>query len=93
MHDDALATYPPLNTPKRVAENIWIVDGSVIRLGAGERFIHSPTPFTPSLRDEIGRAGKVRFIVGPNCIHYWWIPEWKAAFPQADVYLALHIQE
>ncbi|MGJ4962821.1 hypothetical protein [Bradyrhizobium sp. HKCCYLRH3061] len=31
--DDCLATYPPLNTLKLVAENIWIVDGPVIRFG------------------------------------------------------------
>ena len=33
MHDDALATYPPLNTLKRVADNVWIADGPVIRFG------------------------------------------------------------
>jgi hypothetical protein len=33
MHDDALATYPPLNTIKRVADDIWIVDGPVIHFG------------------------------------------------------------
>ncbi len=35
----------------------------------------------------------MRFIVGPNRIHYSWISEWKAAFPQADVYLAPRIQK
>ena len=105
------AIYPPINTLKRVADNIWIVDGPVIRFGmpwlkfpfptrmtvvqlnSGELFLHSPTPATPSLRTEIAREGKVRFIVGPNRIHYWWIPEWKAAFPDADVYLAPRIKE
>ena len=33
MESDSLATYPPLNTLKRVAEDIWIVDGPVIRFG------------------------------------------------------------
>jgi hypothetical protein len=28
MHDDARATYPPLNTLKRVADAVWIVDGT-----------------------------------------------------------------
>jgi hypothetical protein len=45
------------------------------------------------LRAEIKRGGAVRFIVGPNRIHYWWIPEWKAAFPDADVYFAPRIKE
>jgi hypothetical protein len=111
MRDDALATYPPLNTLKRVADNLWIVDGPVIRFGLpwpkfpfptrmtlvrlspGALFVHSPTSLKPSLRAEIKREGAVRFIVGPNRIHYWWIPEWKAAFPDADVYLAPRIKE
>ncbi len=111
MRDDTLATYPPLDTLKRVAGNLWIVDGPVIRFGLpwpkfpfatrmtvvrlspGDLFVHSPTPLTPPLRAEIEREGRVRYIVGPNRIHYWWIPEWKAAFPDADVYLAPRIRE
>jgi hypothetical protein len=111
MHNDACATYPPINTLKYVAQSVWIVDGPVIRFGmpwpkfpfptrmtvvrltSGELFVHSPTPLTPSLKAEIAREGKVRFIVGPNRIHYWWIPEWKAAFPEADIYFALRLKE
>jgi hypothetical protein len=66
---------------------------TVIRLTSGELFIHSPTPLTAELKSQVEREGKVRFIVGPNRIHYWWIPDWKAAFPGADVYLAPRIEE
>ena len=111
MHDDARATSPPITTLKRVADNVWIVDGPVIRFGmpwpkfpfptrmtvvrltSGDIFVHSPTPLTPSLHAEIEREGRVRFIIGPNRIHYWWIPEWKVAFPDAKVYLAPRIKE
>lgn len=111
MHDDAIATYPPINTLKRVTDNVWIVDGPVIRFGmswpkfpfptrmtvvrltSGDLFVHSPTPLTSSLRAEIQREGRVGFIVGPNRIHYSWIPEWQAAFPDAGVYLAPRIEE
>lgn len=111
MLDKESATYPPINTLKRVADNIWVVDGPMIRFGmpwpkfpfptrmtvvrliSGELFIHSPTPLTSSLREEVKREGNVRFIVGPNRIHYWWIPEWKSAFPDAAVYLAPRVQE
>jgi Domain of unknown function (DUF4336) len=104
-------TYPPLNTLKPVADNIWIVDGPVIRFGApwpklpfptrmtvvrrgvSDLFIHSPTPLVPRLRAEIDAIGTPRWIVGPNRIHYWWIPEWHAAFEGAHVYLAPRIQE
>ncbi len=104
-------TYPPLNMLKPVADNVWIVDGPVIRFGlpwpqmtfptrmtvvglaGGALFIHSPTPVTPELRAEIERHGRPRWIVGPNRIHYWWIPDWRAAFPDADVWLAPGIKE
>jgi hypothetical protein len=110
MHDP-IATYSPINTLKRVADNIWIVDGPVIRFGmpwpkfpfstrmtvvrltCGDVFVHSSTPLTPSLQQEVERKGTVRFIIGPNRVHYWWIPEWKSAFPNAAVYLAPRIKE
>ncbi len=109
--NDALATYAPINTLKRVADDVWIVDGPVIRFGfpwpklpfptrmtvvrlnSGDLFVHSPTPLTPGLAAEIAKVGTPRFIVGPNRIHYWWIPDWKSAFPQAAIYLAPRIKE
>jgi Domain of unknown function (DUF4336) len=109
--DETLATYPPLNTLKPVAEGLWIVDGPIIRFGvpglkfpfptrmtvvrlaAGGLFVHSPTPLTPELGAELAQEGQVRFIIGPNRIHYWWIPDWKAAYPDALVYLAPGIRK
>ncbi len=105
------ATYPPINTLKPVAENLWIVDGptirfgmpwpkmpfptrmTVVRLAGGDLFIHSPTALAPELKSEIERLGTPRWIIGPNRIHYWWIPDWHAAFPEAAVYLAPRIRE
>jgi len=111
MSHNETATYPPINTLKRVVDDIWVVDGPVIRFGlpwpkfpfptrmtvvrlsSGELFVHSPTPLTPSLREAVEHEGNVRFIIGPNRIHYWWIPDWKSAFPDAAVYLAPRITE
>lgn len=67
---------------------------TVIRLGDDDLFIHSPTPLSPVLAEEMERwAGRPRWIVGPNRLHYWWIPDWHSAFPQAEVYLAPRIRE
>jgi hypothetical protein len=33
MLDDAQITYPPVNTLKPVARNVWIVDGPAMRFG------------------------------------------------------------
>jgi hypothetical protein len=110
MINRANFTYPPLNTLKPVAENIWVVDGPVIRFGprwlnmpfptrmtvmrlSAGLLIHSPTLLTSGLKSEIEGVGRVRWIAGPNRIHYWWIPEWRAAFPDADIYLAPRIKE
>lgn len=108
---DHRATYSPLNTLKPVAEDIWIVDGPVIRFGpallkmpfptrmtvirlaSGELFIHSPTALVPELKAEVQAIGKPRFVIGPNRIHYWWIPEWRKAWPEAQIYLAPRIKE
>lgn len=67
---------------------------TVIRLGEGDLFIHSPTPLSPQLAEELEReAGLPRWIIGPNRLHYWWIPDWHSAFPRAEVYLAPRIRE
>lgn len=105
------ATYPPLNTLKPVAPEVWLVDGPLIRFGmpwpkmpfptrmtivrlAGEAlFVHSPTPLQTSLKRELRELGTVRWIVSPNRIHYWWIPEWREAYPGAEVYLAPRVKE
>ena len=108
---DSHVVYPPTNTLKCVAEDVWIVDGPVIRFGmpwpkmpfptrmtilrtvGGDLFLHSPTPLTPQLKSQIDALGAARWIIGPNRIHYWWIPEWHAAYPDAQVYLAPRIRE
>ena len=58
---------------------------TVIRLTSGDLFIHSPTPLGPELKLEIEVVGRPRWIVGPNRIHYWWVPEWRAAFSDAEI--------
>ncbi|TWB07976.1 uncharacterized protein DUF4336 [Rhizobium sp. ERR 1071] len=65
---------------------------TVIRL-AGGLFVHSPTTFSPTLERQLQKLGSPRWIVGPNRIHYWWIPDWKDAYPGSDIYLAPHIRE
>lgn len=104
-------TYAPINTLKRVCDDVWIVDGPVIRFGMpwpkmpfptrmtiirtadDALLVHSPTVLVPSLAAEVESIGTPRWIIGPNRIHYWWIPDWKAAYGAADVYLAPRVVE
>jgi hypothetical protein len=66
---------------------------TIVRTGGGDLFVHSPTPVPPELRAEVEAIGRPRWIVGPNRIHHWWIPDWKHAFPEAEVWLAPGIVE
>ncbi|HEV7437034.1 MAG TPA: DUF4336 domain-containing protein [Pseudorhizobium sp.] len=102
-------TYPPSNTLKFVAKDLWIVDGPLIHFGAlkmpfptrmtivriaeEDLFIHSPTPLTFPLRREIEQIGQPRWIIAPNRIHYWWVPDWRESYPDAEVYLAPRVRE
>jgi hypothetical protein len=104
------AIYPPLDTLKPVANDVWIVDGPLIRFGppllrmpfstrmtivrlAGALFVHSPTPLSDALRAQLAAIGAPCWIISPNRIHYWWIPDWHKAFPDAAVYLAPKVRE
>lgn len=102
--------YSPINQLKYICDDLWIVDGPLIRYGLpclkfpfptrmtiirmadGDLFIHSPTELTAELLVEVEKIGTPRWLIGPNRIHYWWIPDWKRAFPGAEVYLASGIE-
>src|SRR5215472_9909068 len=66
---------------------------TIIRVSDGGLFVHSPTPLDAALKAEIDKLGVPRWIIGPNRLHYWWIPDWHAAYPQAEVYLAPRTSE
>jgi hypothetical protein len=99
-HDRERIGYPPFDTLKEVSENIWVVDSgpmkpaglslpirmTVIRLSGGELWLHSPTQFTPSLAEELGRLGPVRYLVAPSIAHWTFTPDWQQAFPDAQVW-------
>lgn len=89
--------YSPIQVLKPVADDIWIVDGSIIsfkgvpfptrmtvvRLASGDLLIHSPVDLSDKLKADIDRLGEVKHLVSPNRIHYWWINQWSIAYPDA----------
>lgn len=104
--DSAFLPYAPLDVPKPVAPDVWIVDGpeiafgwlglklpfptrmTIVRLPDGRLWLHSPTQPSDALVERIVALGPIRFLIAPNGLHYWWLPDWKARFPEADVYCA-----
>ncbi len=99
--------YEPLDTPKPVADNIWVIDGptirfygmpfstraTLIRLEGGGLWLHSPTQLSPTLQDEVLALGPVRHLVAPNWIHYAHVGPWQAAFPEATSWAAPGVEE
>lgn len=94
---DEAATYPPLDTPKPVAENVWIIDSgpmrpggipmpvrmTVVRLDNGDLLLHSPTQVTDALIAALQPLGPVRHLVAPNIAHWTYVAGWQARFPDA----------
>jgi hypothetical protein len=56
---------------------------TVVRLGNGDLFLHSPIAHDERLAAELRRMGSVRHLVSPNQWHYAHIGEWQKAFPEA----------
>lgn len=89
--------YEPLFTLKPVAPEIWIADGgwirfyglpfptrmTAVRLACGGVWVHSPIADQGGLAGAVAELGPVRHLVAPNWIHYAWVPDWQARFPQA----------
>jgi hypothetical protein len=101
------AAYPPLDTPKPVAEGVWIVDSgpisafgmslpvrmTVIRLGNGDLWLHSPTRYDDALRAELERHGRIRHLVAPNIAHWMFVRDWQQRCPDAVTWAAPSLRE
>lgn len=61
---------------------------TIVQLADGGLWVHSPTELSSSLKNEVDALGRVRYLIGPNRIHYWWVEKWVAAYPDAETYAA-----
>ncbi len=92
--------YPPFDTPKPVAEGIWIVDGApkrvagvsvpvrmtVVRLTDGGLWLHSPTRFDAGLLRALESLGPVRHLVAPSFGHWTYLARWQQHCPEATAW-------
>ncbi len=95
-------TYPPLDMLKPVAEGIWIVDSgplrvlgmpmpvrmTVVRLGNGDLWLHSPTRYTEGLKRELDQQGRIRHLVAPDVAHWSFIRGWQRNCPDCVTWAA-----
>ncbi len=66
---------------------------TLIRMADGGLWVHSPTPLTEPLIEQVTALGEPRFLIAPNRLHYWWVSHWKARFPQARAYAAPGVRQ
>jgi hypothetical protein len=94
--------YLPLDTPKPVAENIWVVDSllpgaigdvvpcrmTVLRLSDGSLLLYSPTQFSYPLKAALEELGEIRHLVAPNMAHWLFLKSWQQACRDATTWAA-----
>ncbi|HWL83322.1 MAG TPA: DUF4336 domain-containing protein [Roseomonas sp.] len=99
--------YPPLDTPKSVAEDVFVVDSllpgmlgavlpvrmTVIRLPDGSLLLHSPTRFSPSLKQKLEEIGPILHLVAPSIAHWQFLEDWQRACPGAITWAAPGLRE
>lgn len=92
--------YPPLDTPKPVADDVYIVDSTmpgpvgsimpvrmtVIRLPNGDLLLHSPTPFSYKLKQALEEIGPIRHLVAPSTVHWLFVKDWQRSCPEATTW-------
>jgi len=66
---------------------------TVIRLGDGSLWVHSPVALDADLRKAIDALGPVRHIISPNYEHVKYAPDWIAAYPTAIAYACPGLRE
>lgn len=83
-----------------MGRDLWFADGGivsfngfdyptrmvVVRLAGGGLWLWSPIEKTSEIEEEVRSLGPVRHIVSPNKLHYLFLGEWHAAFPDAELW-------
>jgi hypothetical protein len=59
---------------------------TVVRLADGALWVHSPIAPDEGLFAAIDALGPVRHLIAPNSIHYWYMADWLARYPEAQSY-------
>lgn len=89
--------YDPIDIPKKIAPDVWIVDGphikfygvpfptrmTIIRLKGAGLWVHSPIRMSDEVLKQVQALGVVEHLVAPNWIHYASVGVWATAFPNA----------
>ncbi|MER0238875.1 DUF4336 domain-containing protein [Fulvimarina sp. MAC8] len=94
---------------QQFGSELWLCDGPAITGTAGFRFptrmvvvrlpnegglwVWSPVALTADIRTGVDALGPVRHLVAPNSLHYTFLAEWAAGYPEARVHGAPGLKE
>ncbi len=59
---------------------------TVVRLGDGMLWLHSPVAISAALKAELQALGEVAYVVAPNKMHHLFVQDCLAAFPNAKLF-------
>ena len=84
---------------QRISEDVWnearplrflgLETGTrmtVVRLGDGGLFVHSPVALDATTREAVDALGEVKAIVAPSLFHHLYVAEWARAYPGASLW-------
>jgi len=85
---------------EEIDDGLWVVEGEIVsfygfpyptrsviaRLANRDLWVWSPIKLEGDLRAELDRLGRVRHLISPNKIHHLYLQDWKAAYPDAQLW-------
>ena len=83
-----------------IGQDIWLCEGGnvdffgfayntrmvVVRLPDDTLWVWSPVALDEALKNEVEALGRVAHLVSPNKIHYLFLKDWHAVFPDAKLW-------
>jgi hypothetical protein len=66
---------------------------TVLRLPGEGLFLHSPVPLDAATRAALDALGPVRWVVGPNRVHHFYLGDYARAYPAAELWGAPDLAE
>ncbi len=86
---------------RELAKDLWVTERpqrflgvevgtrmTVVRLGSGALWCHSPVEPDPELRRALDERGPVRFVVCPNRFHHLYAGEYRDLYPEVEIHVA-----
>src|SRR5262245_8407197 len=91
---------------REIAADLWVADRplklvvgdvgtrmTVIRLADGSLFLHSPVQLDAATRRALDALGPVRAVVAPCKVHHFFVSDYAAAYPGAELHAAPGLPE